>query len=914
LIGEPCTPNLINLLVNHITDTCNIWNLYGPTETIICTFHHVNPITNTKTIPIGLLMPNYKCKILNEFLQCVAIGKDGELFIGGIGVFAGYLERDDLTAKVLFNIDGELLYQTGDLVRMDDKGLLHYRGRKDHQIKLRGQRIELGEIEHCLLKTSISACVVMKWNDDHLIAYVESSCIDDKQLREHCESHLPPHMIPSKFIILEQMPLNSNGKVDRKRLPSPHSFNLVSASHNEVIPLSSLEMHLCRIFKKAFRYESLDVNMSFGKIGGTSLDAIRALWLIRQEICSKIDATILFANPSIRQLARAIKPLLVVQDDLSVTPAIFQFQEELKRPMPSLCIEIFGIILLVCQWLFPIWVAYHSNYVLTFVLIPVFHLLSYVVCQRLLFYSGKIETKVDRLYSWHYYRWWFLNSMWSNNNSYWLQHLIGTSFYNFYLRLCGAKIGYYSHIYTTLIDAPWLIELGQSTFIGEEVVLSSLSYQDQTYKLHPIQIGSYCSINTRCVLYDGVTLQDHSYIEAMSSITGHPTLVIDHINTKDRSLSLSQIVYQFTCLLCLLFTHSILLFFAYLVYCCCSSFLLPLSIRLALVWCIWVFTNLFIALLLLKYLVGSVTSGRYPLNSYHFLHKIWLRQLIITSFHHSLDLVPSYDVLASIIIRWLGANIEDDVKFAEFRQMLSFPSDLLNIECGVTTFGGAKLAPFEITREGFSYIDKIHLGFGANLGNWCTLMPGTRISPKTIVGSFTYVTRETVSRYNNGVLLGIPAHEMPFSVPDNISIINDLSSSPNSLTLCTLLMTCISLFLSKCIMISLYSLLPFTVSLSLHIILFCTVHRCLFLFTEKRTQSEVSACIQEFFHILTIDFSVFVGPYLSGTQFLVFLFRVLGAQIGSDVILSDINCLTDSHLVTIGNHVRLNTYAYIQVR
>ena len=97
--------------------------------------------------------------ILDAFLQSVTIGQEGELLVGGIGVFAGYLERDDLTMKALIEINGELFYRTGDLVRIDNNGLLHYRGRKDHQIKLHGQRIELGEIERCLLEHDIHFCL-----------------------------------------------------------------------------------------------------------------------------------------------------------------------------------------------------------------------------------------------------------------------------------------------------------------------------------------------------------------------------------------------------------------------------------------------------------------------------------------------------------------------------------------------------------------------------------------------------------------------------------------------------------------------------------------------------------------------------------------------------------------------------------
>ncbi|CAF1641002.1 unnamed protein product, partial [Adineta ricciae] len=228
--GEPCNPNLIKLLVSYVTEKCTLWNVYGPAETVICTYYQINPITDTETIPIGISTNNYECLILDEYLQHVAISQEGQLLVGGVGVFEGYLERDDLNAKMLLEINNELFYRTGDLVRMDKNGLLHYKGRKDHQIKLHGQRIELGEIERCLLQSSVSACVVVKWNDDHLVAYVQSSNVDEKQLREHCQSHLPPHMIPSKFIVLEKLPLNSNGKIDRKQLPSPDFSNVSSTT------------------------------------------------------------------------------------------------------------------------------------------------------------------------------------------------------------------------------------------------------------------------------------------------------------------------------------------------------------------------------------------------------------------------------------------------------------------------------------------------------------------------------------------------------------------------------------------------------------------------------------------------------------------------------------------------------------
>ncbi|CAF1589608.1 unnamed protein product, partial [Adineta steineri] len=144
ILGEPFSLPLIGLIVKIGIANCIVWNLYGPAEaTIDCTVHCINVTNTIQNIPIGLPLCNYRCMIMNEYSQESVINQEGELFVGGVGVFAGYLGRDDLTAKALVEIDGQLFYRTGDLVTMDNNGLLYYQGRKDHQIKLHGQRIEL---------------------------------------------------------------------------------------------------------------------------------------------------------------------------------------------------------------------------------------------------------------------------------------------------------------------------------------------------------------------------------------------------------------------------------------------------------------------------------------------------------------------------------------------------------------------------------------------------------------------------------------------------------------------------------------------------------------------------------------------------------------------------------------------------
>ncbi|CAF4223922.1 unnamed protein product, partial [Rotaria sp. Silwood2] len=241
-MSEAVPRKLVSLVREYIPEKCRIWNLYGPAEISLgCTYHVVDLALDQTIIPIGRPLPHYRCLIHDEFDQLVIVGQQGELLVGGVGVFAGYLGRDDLTTKALVEIDGVTYYRTGDLVRMDSSGLIYYIGRQDHQVKLHGQRIEVDEIERCLLDTHITACVVVKFGEDHLVAYVQGSGISEEDLRTHCRSRLPPFMIPSMFVVLDHLPLNANGKVDRKHLPIP-DFSSLSTSSSIIYQAPRTEM------------------------------------------------------------------------------------------------------------------------------------------------------------------------------------------------------------------------------------------------------------------------------------------------------------------------------------------------------------------------------------------------------------------------------------------------------------------------------------------------------------------------------------------------------------------------------------------------------------------------------------------------------------------------------------------------
>ncbi|CAF3939626.1 unnamed protein product, partial [Adineta steineri] len=314
--GESVSSAFIKVLMQFVAQSCQIWNFYGPAEATLGTSCHLIDVTShMHDLSIGKSLPRYICLLLSNFLQPVVIQEEGELLVGGLGVFAGYLERDDLTARALVQIDGHLFYRTGDLVRIDSNGLLHYRGRKDHQIKLHGQRIELGEIERCLLDiTSISACVVMKWNDDYLVAYIQSSHINEEQLRQHCQSHLPPHMIPSFFIILDKLPLNANGKIDRKQLPSPH-FSSTHLTNNIklLLPTNDIEVSIHHIWCDIFKLNQISIDTNIFSIGGHSLLMMQLFHQYKAEFhleTNTLSISNLFQHPTIIHHAQLIQQFI----------------------------------------------------------------------------------------------------------------------------------------------------------------------------------------------------------------------------------------------------------------------------------------------------------------------------------------------------------------------------------------------------------------------------------------------------------------------------------------------------------------------------------------------------------------------------------------------------------------------------
>ena len=293
-------------------------NGYGPTEnTTFTCCHRITEESINGSVPIGCPISNTYVRVLDRHMKPVPVGVPGELYIGGDGLAREYLNRPELTSEKFvadpFSLTaGARLYKSGDLVRYRPNGEIEFIGRVDNQVKVRGFRIELGEIEATLAQhPSVRDAVVVARKDSgdkHLAAYVTlrgTPDIDDDELRHFISQQLPQHMVPSTFVVLEQMPLSPTGKIDRAALPA-NGFKSKTA-RELTAPADALELRLLKIWEKVLEVKSISVNDNFFDLGGHSLLAVHLFALIEKAFGRNLPLATLFQAPTVKQLARVLR-------------------------------------------------------------------------------------------------------------------------------------------------------------------------------------------------------------------------------------------------------------------------------------------------------------------------------------------------------------------------------------------------------------------------------------------------------------------------------------------------------------------------------------------------------------------------------------------------------------------------------
>ncbi|MFF1922168.1 amino acid adenylation domain-containing protein [Streptomyces sp. NPDC058221] len=336
--GEAATPDLMQRVAAATPGTL-VLHVYGPTETT--TFAARHPVTPgaAGVPPIGRALDGMGLYVLDDALRMVPPGVVGELYVSGHGVARGYQGSAALTATRFtadpYGASGRRMYRTGDLVRWTAQGDIEYVGRADSQIKLRGLRIEPAETENLLLTDPEvrGACVVVREDvpgDRRLVAYLvpaPGARPDVAALTRRVERALPAYMVPSAFVTLDALPLNPNGKVDRRALPAPRAVTTEGRA-----PRTAYEAVLAGLFADVLGVSAVGIDDNFFSLGGHSLLATRLTGRVRTALGAELGLSTLFDHPTVASLAAvlddtdAARPALSPQPRPEVVPLSFAQQ------------------------------------------------------------------------------------------------------------------------------------------------------------------------------------------------------------------------------------------------------------------------------------------------------------------------------------------------------------------------------------------------------------------------------------------------------------------------------------------------------------------------------------------------------------------------------------------------------------
>ncbi|MFK7875167.1 MAG: amino acid adenylation domain-containing protein [Paracoccaceae bacterium] len=330
--GDVLSPDHVNALL-ETTKGVTVINAFGPTEnTVISTMHHIDKDKVTGPISIGRPLANSSVHILDDHMRPVPIGVEGEMWSGGDCVARGYLRRPEVTAETFlpdpFSEDPDaLIYRSGDRAKWDHTGTLYFLGRRDWQVKIRGFRVELQEIE-AALRTLVGvqdAIVIARYEGakvSALAAFVVPEVdanLTAESLRHQLQSDLPDYMVPAQWCILQDFPLNSSGKVDRKALME---LDVAVPLQSIVAPRIPIETRLLTLWKELLGRDDFGIDDNFFDLGGHSLLAMQMSFRLEEDIGLPPSLSNIFQFQTIAQFAKGMKKAFdpTIQSQAPQTP------------------------------------------------------------------------------------------------------------------------------------------------------------------------------------------------------------------------------------------------------------------------------------------------------------------------------------------------------------------------------------------------------------------------------------------------------------------------------------------------------------------------------------------------------------------------------------------------------------------
>ena len=350
LTGEALLPSDVKRWVEIFSDRIQLINLYGTSETTMCKLVYFvrQEDKDRRSIPIGKPMPGASALILNEKWKPCPTGIVGEVYLRTQYRSLGYYNQPDLTREVFlqnpFTDDpNDIIYKTGDLARLLEDGNFEYVGRVDQQVKIRGMRVELTEIEKLLraFEGVKDVAVIDRQNatgHDFLCAYlVLSRELGVNELREYLAEQLPEYMVPTTYVVMDDLPKTISGKIDRRALPAPQRESC-GLKQEYAEPQTPVEKILAEIWSELLVIERIGTRDNFFQIGGHSLLAMQLLSRVRQAFKVEIPLRILFELPTIADLAILITQKQIEQED---GDEIARLIEEIKK-LPEDALEAYS--------------------------------------------------------------------------------------------------------------------------------------------------------------------------------------------------------------------------------------------------------------------------------------------------------------------------------------------------------------------------------------------------------------------------------------------------------------------------------------------------------------------------------------------------------------------------------------------
>lgn len=790
--GETCSANLVK---RWSRSGLRILNTYGPTEaTVIATYSECIPDSE---ITIGQPLPGYDVLIVDEHLNEVKEGQEGELCIGGLALARGYVNRPENTAeKFVLNPRNkdQRLYRTGDLALKTKTGDIQYAGRIDDQIKLRGFRIELNEIETVIMRYDGVSQAIVALQDletPTLVAYLivdKNKTLNLDEFKGFLRINLPDYMIPQAIETLESFPLLSSGKVNRKELPKPTQTrpNIIY-----IAPVTEIEKEIAFVWEQALDRSLISVEADFFyDLGGHSLHAAKVISNLRKIPALKnISILDLYKNPTIGELAKKFKTSHISDNENEI-------REKYRAPHWKYLLcgigQLFGcvfqyavgawqlIAIILCySWISSAYSLVSREaqiaFLALFLSMPIISLTITIAMKWLLL--GRVKPGIYPLWGWFYFRWWLIQRL--LKNVYLGKFLVGSPLINMYYRLLGAKIGKNCHISSMQVLTHDLLTIGDNTSIGSDCRLNGYIVEDGWLKIGSIDIGDECFVGARSVVGLNSRIEDNGILDDMSMLpdnslipqgvycVGSPALPCsipaDHVTRKktknEESTMLENTVFSMLHYLGIIFVMimyylciipgiSLVTYFydqgQYLV---TMLFAIPLGSIL--------FLSLHYACIIIckKIIMDKIKPGTYPVKSFYYL-----RHWIIVKMLDGDEIFVMADTLYfPKFLRALGAKLGKGVEMGETPHIIP---DLVTIEDGGFTASSVALAWPHIYK-GTIHFAPVTIGKKGFVGNVSLLPSGKRIGDGGLLGCLSITPAGDKAANNNSSWLGSPAVFLP---------------------------------------------------------------------------------------------------------------------------------------------------------